>query len=276
MADAEPPTLPIRNARAAAATPGGGGRSPKKGGPSTRHRDSHRAKGGRKAWADFTPTPWLDYSPTPWGGMAGFAPYGALTGKETGSNHRHSESASTWPSTPTPTAKSWGATPTPSSAGSLQQHFGLVPPMGMLPPAYAAMAHMAGVTAAAAGAAAAAAAAAHGAFQGVGSPGQSDDFETSPWALANAGLHLPMGPPMGPPSAGSALHGTGKCKPCAWFWKQTGCQSGGECSYCHLCPEGELKNRKKVKVAAMRMGALQPANTAERNGARTLKLTSLV
>jgi hypothetical protein len=61
----------------------------------------------------------------------------------------------------------------------------------------------------------------------------------------------------GCPSVGSALHGTGKCQPCAWFWKAgRGCQDGANCDHCHLCPEGELKARKKAKVAAMRMGLL--------------------
>ncbi|CAE8585600.1 unnamed protein product, partial [Polarella glacialis] len=64
------------------------------------------------------------------------------------------------------------------------------------------------------------------------------------------------------PSKGSANHGldTGiACRPCAWFWKEQGCQNDKDCGYCHLCPEGELKCRKKSKVAAMRMGALAPA-----------------
>lgn len=48
-------------------------------------------------------------------------------------------------------------------------------------------------------------------------------------------------------SKGSALHGDGSCKPCAWFWKPRGCQNGRHCEHCHLCPEGELKERKKQK-----------------------------
>ncbi|CAE7559303.1 unnamed protein product [Symbiodinium sp. CCMP2456] len=63
------------------------------------------------------------------------------------------------------------------------------------------------------------------------------------------------------PSKGSSTHGSGKCRPCAWFWKPQGCQNDQDCGYCHLCPEGELKNRKKSKVAAMRMGALVPAKS---------------
>mmetsp|Transcript_36873 Transcript_36873/g.79980 ORF Transcript_36873/g.79980 Transcript_36873/m.79980 type:complete len:378 (-) Transcript_36873:196-1329(-) len=79
------------------------------------------------------------------------------------------------------------------------------------------------------------------------------------------------------PSKGSSIHGSGKCRPCAWFWKADGCHSAQDCNYCHLCPEGELKMRKKLKVAAMRMGALTPAKPGNPPGAaRTLKLTSLV
>lgn len=53
-------------------------------------------------------------------------------------------------------------------------------------------------------------------------------------------------------SVGSALHGTGGCKPCAWYWKPGSCQNGRGCFHCHLCPEGELKARRKAKVSSMR------------------------
>lgn len=82
------------------------------------------------------------------------------------------------------------------------------------------------------------------------------------------------------PSKGSITHGSGKCRPCAWFWKPQGCQNDKDCGYCHLCPEGELKNRKKSKVAAMRMGALVPASKTHKtktySGARVLKLSPLL
>lgn len=53
---------------------------------------------------------------------------------------------------------------------------------------------------------------------------------------------------------GNRLHGSGQCNPCAWHHKTQGCQLGSACTYCHLCPPGELKRRKKAKVAAMRQG----------------------
>lgn len=62
----------------------------------------------------------------------------------------------------------------------------------------------------------------------------------------------------GSPSVGSQLHGTlgpdghPVCQPCAWFYKDTGCHNKASCRYCHLCPQGELKNRKKLKIARLR------------------------
>ncbi|CAJ1374561.1 unnamed protein product [Effrenium voratum] len=49
------------------------------------------------------------------------------------------------------------------------------------------------------------------------------------------------------PSEGSKLHGSGLCRPCAWFWKPKGCENGKDCRHCHLCPQEEIKNRRKVK-----------------------------
>jgi hypothetical protein len=72
-------------------------------------------------------------------------------------------------------------------------------------------------------------------------------------------------------------HCSGQCRPCAWFWRPSGCRNGEECGYCHLCPEGELKSRKKTKIAAMRMGALTPLKEASQNsGGWGLKLDSLI
>eukprot|EP00929_Paragymnodinium_shiwhaense_P049329 TRINITY_DN24888_c0_g1_i1.p1 TRINITY_DN24888_c0_g1~~TRINITY_DN24888_c0_g1_i1.p1 ORF type:complete len:494 (-),score=107.31 TRINITY_DN24888_c0_g1_i1:708-2078(-) len=48
------------------------------------------------------------------------------------------------------------------------------------------------------------------------------------------------------PTVGSAGHMTGRCKPCAFFYSK-GCQSGMNCEFCHLCPEGEKKRRQKQR-----------------------------
>lgn len=54
------------------------------------------------------------------------------------------------------------------------------------------------------------------------------------------------------PSAGSALHATGECRPCAWHWKKGGCSNGSSCTFCHICDQDELSRRKKDKVARLR------------------------
>jgi len=53
------------------------------------------------------------------------------------------------------------------------------------------------------------------------------------------------------PSIGSMGHHLGRCNPCAWHWKPQGCTKGSNCTRCHLCPDGELKARKKAKKAAL-------------------------
>ena len=78
------------------------------------------------------------------------------------------------------------------------------------------------------------------------------------------------------PSKGSAFHAQGQCRPCAWMWKPRGCQNADTCEYCHLCPEGELKHRKKLKIAAIRMGALAALPSQEGTARRGLKLSTLL
>jgi hypothetical protein len=53
------------------------------------------------------------------------------------------------------------------------------------------------------------------------------------------------------PSAGSTGHRVGRCKPCAFLYKE-GCLSGADCQYCHLCPPGEKHRRKRVMRAMQR------------------------
>jgi len=48
-------------------------------------------------------------------------------------------------------------------------------------------------------------------------------------------------------------HKNGQCTPCNYFWyKVDGCRQGSECSFCHLCPKGEIKKRKKDKLKDLR------------------------
>lgn len=82
--------------------------------------------------------------------------------------------------------------------------------------------------------------------------------------------------PPNTPSHGSTLHATGNCKPCAWFWKPSGCQNGRDCSYCHVCSEGEIKARKKSKHTAMRLGLVTPKTcpTSEQEARYALNLAA--
>jgi len=48
-------------------------------------------------------------------------------------------------------------------------------------------------------------------------------------------------------------HISGKCTPCNYFWyKVDGCRMGSECTFCHICPKGEIKKRKKDKIKELR------------------------
>jgi len=97
----------------------------------------------------------------------------------------------------------------------------------------------------------------------------------SPMSPMSPSLYSMLMPAVGSlPSIGSAMHGSGKCKPCAWFWKQRGCLNGQECGHCHICPDGEIKSRRMEKVAAMRLGALVPAKGS--SAARKLKIAPLL
>eukprot|EP00930_Biecheleria_cincta_P017259 TRINITY_DN13777_c0_g1_i1.p2 TRINITY_DN13777_c0_g1~~TRINITY_DN13777_c0_g1_i1.p2 ORF type:complete len:213 (-),score=56.44 TRINITY_DN13777_c0_g1_i1:48-686(-) len=52
----------------------------------------------------------------------------------------------------------------------------------------------------------------------------------------------------GCPSVGSAGHHLGLCKPCDFMYR-TNCRAGFSCKFCHLCPPGEIKKRKKQRKA---------------------------
>ena len=54
-------------------------------------------------------------------------------------------------------------------------------------------------------------------------------------------------------SRGASEHGTGNCKPCAWFHHVEGCRHAQDCEFCHLCPSGEIKKRKKDKQKLIRI-----------------------
>ena len=64
-------------------------------------------------------------------------------------------------------------------------------------------------------------------------------------------------------SKGAADHGSGNCKPCAWFHHAEGCRHAGDCEFCHMCPAGEIKKRKKEKqkmIKSMKSSSQQYTN----------------
>mmetsp|Transcript_136630 Transcript_136630/g.323695 ORF Transcript_136630/g.323695 Transcript_136630/m.323695 type:complete len:514 (-) Transcript_136630:14-1555(-) len=85
------------------------------------------------------------------------------------------------------------------------------------------------------------------AMRGGASPTSPSPFSASSPKLGKEDSEAEVPDRKPAPSVGSALHGTGECKPCAWFWKPKGCQNGAECRHCHLCPMGEIRQRKKAK-----------------------------
>jgi len=54
------------------------------------------------------------------------------------------------------------------------------------------------------------------------------------------------------PTIGSAGHGSGTCKPCAFVFSK-GCDNGTECQFCHLCDAGEKRRRQKEKMERRRV-----------------------
>jgi len=48
------------------------------------------------------------------------------------------------------------------------------------------------------------------------------------------------------PSAGSANHGLGLCRPCGFLYKG-GCSEGVKCTFCHICLPGSIELERKMK-----------------------------
>jgi len=65
------------------------------------------------------------------------------------------------------------------------------------------------------------------------------------------------------PSRGSSLHELGQCKPCAWFWKEGGCDRFADCDYCHLCDLSTLEASVKERRRETRRVKRQQARCAK-------------
>lgn len=54
-----------------------------------------------------------------------------------------------------------------------------------------------------------------------------------------------------------AKHFKNECRPCAYYLKKAdSCRRGGDCDFCHLCPESAMKARKKEKIQRLRQQQL--------------------
>lgn len=54
------------------------------------------------------------------------------------------------------------------------------------------------------------------------------------------------------------------CRPCVWIHKSQGCLWKDRCRHCHLCPDGEVKRRKYVKILRDREGIESIQDAKER------------
>jgi len=75
-------------------------------------------------------------------------------------------------------------------------------------------------------------------------------------------------------SAGSDLHHLGQCSPCAWNWRPAGCVNGSHCLFCHMCLEGEIKQRRKNRLVKLKGSKKAVASAADGNARAQLALQS--
>eukprot|EP00930_Biecheleria_cincta_P019885 TRINITY_DN15077_c0_g1_i2.p2 TRINITY_DN15077_c0_g1~~TRINITY_DN15077_c0_g1_i2.p2 ORF type:complete len:155 (+),score=31.72 TRINITY_DN15077_c0_g1_i2:55-465(+) len=48
------------------------------------------------------------------------------------------------------------------------------------------------------------------------------------------------------------IHDAGLCKPCVYLEKAITCRWGDSCDFCHFCPPGEIRRRKKQKKSRIK------------------------
>jgi len=68
---------------------------------------------------------------------------------------------------------------------------------------------------------------------------------------------------------GSALHGTGECKPCLFFHTRIGCMAGADCDFCHLA-----HSDPEVKVMLVNKCGLDVTDTLDVPGTSSPSATS--
>jgi len=74
----------------------------------------------------------------------------------------------------------------------------------------------------------------------------------SPGSTAQSVTIAPLENRMPEWSIGATFHAVAQCRPCTWFWRPQGCINGESCRHCHMCPVGEVKARRKNRLAILR------------------------
>eukprot|EP00928_Gymnodinium_smaydae_P055213 TRINITY_DN38807_c0_g1_i1.p1 TRINITY_DN38807_c0_g1~~TRINITY_DN38807_c0_g1_i1.p1 ORF type:complete len:317 (+),score=57.72 TRINITY_DN38807_c0_g1_i1:121-1071(+) len=69
------------------------------------------------------------------------------------------------------------------------------------------------------------------------------------------------------PSVGSAGHSTSTCRPCAHSWKPGGCSKGRACEFCHMCGEGEFRQKRKLRAVGRKNPGPNNVASVPRHGA---------
>jgi len=104
----------------------------------------------------------------------------------------------------------------------------------------------------------------HIVFSSSNSSGSFDDGLRSPDGYSDTLLILKKGTAYAPSpeerqkaemwSKGSENHNMGDCKPCAWNWQlvRGGCNNGADCPFCHLCPPGSVRQRRREQTVKIK------------------------
>jgi len=116
------------------------------------------------------------------------------------------------------------------------------------------------------------------AFQGQQMPSQATSHSDSEHAETSVVLEVVKVPAPGNKlwPEHEAKHFAGKCQPCAYYFKPDSCKWGAKCDFCHLCPEGEIKSRKKEKIRTMRDQALREKSAKEASQVVSVSLSSML
>jgi len=62
------------------------------------------------------------------------------------------------------------------------------------------------------------------------------------------------------------MHRRGECTPCNYFWyKEDGCRQGADCTFCHFCPKGEIRKRKKDKIRQLQKAGVLRRGSSSAN-----------